>query len=97
MSKQLLNMPVAAVLAAGAAALSGAASNTASAMPLAGALALSETAGTDVVPVWWYREWAEERSGPTFAPAPPPYYYRPSPRYYNSYYDAPPRAYGYYD
>jgi hypothetical protein len=57
MSKGMLNMPVAAVLAAGAAALSVAASDTASAMPLAGSLALSETAGTEVVPVWWYREW----------------------------------------
>ncbi len=94
MSKQLLNMPVAAVLAAGAAALSGAASNTASAMPLAGG-ARAQRDGRNRCG----RQCGGTGNGgplaPAFAPAPPPYYYRPSPRYYNSYYDAPPRAYRY--
>jgi hypothetical protein len=90
----MLNMQIVALMVAGAAALSGAASNTASAMPMAGALALSETAGNDVLPVWWYREWGSG-SAPAFAPVAPPYYYRSYPRYYYSYYDAPPRAHRY--
>jgi hypothetical protein len=89
MSKRMLYMPVTAVLAAGAAALSGAACNTASAMPLAGSFSLGGTAGTDVLPVWWYREW-NSGSSPAFEVEAPPSYYRPYPRYrYYTYYDAP--------
>jgi hypothetical protein len=100
MSKQMLNMQLAAAVAAGAAALSSNASNTAFAMPLARAVALSEAARPDVVPVWWYREWGSG-SGPVYEPAAPyhyrSYYYRSYSRYYDSYYDDPPRTYRYDD
>jgi hypothetical protein len=49
MSKRMLNMSVAAVLAAGFAAAS---SNVASAMPFADALAIRNATGTDVEKVW---------------------------------------------
>ncbi len=94
MSRRILNIPVAAVLAAGAAAVSSTASDPASATPLAGAFALGATATTGLLPVWWYREWGSGY-------APPPYYrdYRSYPRYYRSDYDgdydAPPRTYRY--
>ncbi len=48
MSKRMLNMSVAAVLAVGSAALSSAASAT----PVADALALKKATASDVVPVW---------------------------------------------
>ncbi len=98
MSKRMLNMSVAAVLAAGAAALS----DTASAMPLADALAIPKAAGTDVVPVWGRGFWWG--FGPAFvggavvggALAAATYYYGPYPYYYYgppvAYYPAP--AYG---
>lgn len=93
MSKHMLSMPVAAVLAAGAAVLSATASSTASAMPLAGALSPAETAG-GVLPVWWYREWGSGY-GPAYEVD--PYYYRSYPRYrYYTDYEIPRRrAYDY--
>jgi hypothetical protein len=110
MSKRMLNMPVAAVLAAGAAALSGPASNTASAAPLAGASAMQTATGSDVTPVW-YQEWGygpfdDERTViivrryHVAADDDPyysdPYYYdRPYPRSYRVPYPPPP-AYDYY-
>lgn len=84
MSKRMLNMSVVAVLAAGAAAVS----TTASATPLADAVAIRRAAGTDVLPVWGRGFWWG--FGPAFAGgvivggalATAPYYYGPYPYYY---------------
>jgi hypothetical protein len=87
MSKRMLYMSVVAVLAASGAAIS----NPAPAMPLAGALAVADMAGTGATPVWYYREWgygpvdAEEEEEPR--------YYRPYRYYYYDAYDGP--SYGY--
>jgi hypothetical protein len=88
----MLNMSIVAVLAAGAATIS----TTASATPLADALAIRKAAGTDVVPVWGRGFWWG--FGPAFvggaivggALATAPYYYGPYPYYYYG----PPAAYG---
>jgi hypothetical protein len=93
MSKHMLNMSVVAVLAVGAAT----ASTTASATPLADALAIRNAAGSDVVPVWGRGFWWG--FGPAFvggavvggAIAAAPYYYGPYPY---PYYYGPPVAYG---
>jgi hypothetical protein len=82
MSKRMLSMSVAALLAAGA-AFADAASTAASAALLYGALAIRKAAGTEAVPVW-YREWGWSY-GPAYVEDEEmePRYYR---RYY--YYDA---------
>jgi BA14K-like protein len=99
MSKRMLNLPTAAILAAGAAALSAAAPNAATAMPLSGAPAIGKAARTAVAPVW-YRDWD---AGPAYAGGTAgsdlsgsPYYYGPYSYDYGYYDDPPPRAYGYY-
>lgn len=90
MSKQMLNISVAAVLAAGAAVVSHAASAT----PLADALAIKKATGTDVVTVWGrgfgWGFGAGFLGGALVGGAlAAPYYYGPYP-----YYDAPyPPAY----
>jgi hypothetical protein len=95
MSKRMLNISVAAVLAAGAAT----ASHTASATPLADALAIRNAAGTDVVPVWGRGFWWG--FGPGFvggaivggAIATAPYRYGPYPYGPYPYYYGPPVVY----
>lgn len=91
MSKLVLNISVIAVIAAGVAV----ASDTASATPLAGALAIGKAAKTDVVPVWGRGFWWG--FGPAFVGGAviggalaAPYYY---PYYYGPPYPYPP-AYG---
>jgi BA14K-like protein len=98
MAKQMLNMSIAAVLAAGAAA------HPASATPVADALAIRNAAGTDVVTVWGrgfgWGFGAGFLGGAIVGGAlAAPYYYGPYPYYYYgtpyppaAYYPAP--AYG---
>jgi hypothetical protein len=96
MSNRMLNMSVAAVLAAGTAALSASVLPTAAtAMPLSGALAIKDAAGSDVQQVWGRGFWWG--FGPGFvggaivgSAVAAPYYYRPYPYYYYG----PPAAYG---
>jgi hypothetical protein len=86
----MLNMSVVAVLAASGAAVS----DTARSMPLAGAPAVTETAGTAATPVWYYREWGYD--GPVRVEDEedaPRYYRRPYRYYYYDAYDVP--SYGY--
>jgi hypothetical protein len=92
MSKRMLTMSVAAMLAAGVAT----ASNVASATPFADALAIRKAAGTDVEKVWGGWGWGV---GAGFlggaivggALAARPYYYGPYGPYY---YYGPPVVYG---
>jgi hypothetical protein len=87
MSKRMLNMSVVAVIAACGAALS----NPAPAMPLAGALAVKDTAETGATPVWYYREWGY---GPVYAEENEAQrYYQPYRYYYYDTLDGP--AYDY--
>jgi hypothetical protein len=95
MSRRMLNMSVAAALAAGAAAVS----TTALATPFADALAIRKAAGTDVVTVWGRGfGWGfgagflggAIAGGALAAPYYGPYYYG-APYYYY-----PPAAYGPY-
>jgi hypothetical protein len=92
MSKRMLNMSVAAVLATGVAA----ASTVASATPFADALAITKATGTDVEKVWGrgfgWGFGAGFLGGAIVGGAlAAPYYYR-GPYYYGPYY--PPAAYG---
>jgi hypothetical protein len=82
----MLNISVAAVLAAGAAFPS------ASAAPLSGAAAIGQSTGTSAVPVWGSGFWWGFGPGVVVGGAlAAPYYYRPYPYYYY-----PPGPYGYY-
>lgn len=102
MSNRMLNLPAAAMLAAGVAALSAAAPNAACATPLSGAPAIGRAAGTAVTPVW-YRD-GDWGAGPAYAsgatagsdPAESPYYHGPYNDDYGYYDGSSPRAYGYY-
>jgi BA14K-like protein len=92
MSRRMLNMSVAVVLAAGAAA----ASTTASAMPFAGPLAIRNATGTDVVTVWgrgfgWGFGAGFLGGAIAGGALAAPYYYGPYAPYYY-----PPAAYGPY-
>jgi hypothetical protein len=94
MSNRMLNMSVAAVLAAGVAT----ASTVASAMPLADALAIKNAAGTDVQKVWGrgfgWGLGAGLLGGAIIGSAlARPYYYGPYYPYYGPAYYPPP-AYG---
>jgi hypothetical protein len=92
MSRRMLNMSVAVVLAAGAAA----ASTTASAMPFADPLAIRNATGTDVVTVWgrgfgWGFGAGFLGGAIAGGALAAPYYYGPYAPYYY-----PPAAYGPY-
>ncbi len=91
---RIVNMAVAAILAAGVASVS----NTASAAPFADALAIKNAAGTNVETVRWGRGFgwglgAGLLGGAIIGGAlAAPYYYGPGPYYYGPPY--PPAAYG---